>query len=131
MEQYFKAVAAVLLAIIMVIVLRNGSRGIGELLSLVVCGMVVLLSVQYLRPVVDFLKSVQNLEGLDSEMLKILLKAVGISLTAEIAELICEDAGSSAMGKALQILAAAILTCMTVPLLSKLLELVEGVLRGL
>ncbi len=128
MDEYFKTVAAVMLAIILVIILRNGSRGIGELLSLLVCGMVITISVGYIRPVLDFIKSVQSLGVLDSALLKILFKVVGISVTTEIAELICEDAGSSAMGKALQFLSTALITCLSIPMLTELLQLIEGVL---
>lgn len=131
MEQYFQAVAAVLLAVILVLVLRNGNRGIGELLSLLVCGMVITLAVGYIQPIVEFIQTVQNFAALDSGMLKILLKAVGISVTAEIAALLCDDSGSSAMGKTLQFLATAVIMCLSIPMLTELLELIEGILGGL
>lgn len=131
MEQYFQAVAAVLLAVILVLVLKNGNRGIGELLSLLVCGMVITIAVGYIQPVVEFIRTVQNLAGLDSGMLKLLLKAVGISVTAEIAALLCDDSGSSAMGKTLQFLATAVIMCLSIPMLTELLGLIEGILGGL
>lgn len=131
MEQFFRAVAAVLLAVILVLILRNGNRGIGELLSLLVCGMVITMAVSYIQPVVGFIQTVQHLAALDSEMLKILLKAVGISVTAEIATLLCDDSGSSAMGKTIQFLATAVIMCLSIPMLTDLLELIEGILGGI
>lgn len=129
MEQFFRAVALVLLAVVFVLILKNSSKGIGELLSLLVCCMVVMAAVSYLEPVIAFVETVQDLSGLDGDMLKILLKVVGISVTAEIASLLCDDAGNSAMGKTLQILATAVILCLSLPMLTSLLRLIEGILK--
>lgn len=129
MEQFFRAVALVLLAVVFVLILKNSSKGIGELLSLLVCCMVMIAAVSYLEPVIAFVETVQDLSGLDGDMLKILLKVVGISVTAEIASLLCDDAGNSAMGKTLQILATAVILCLSLPMLTSLLRLIEGILK--
>lgn len=118
-----------LLATVFVLILKNSSKGIGELLSLLVCCMVMMAAVNYLSPVIDFIESVQALSGLDTDMLKILLKVVGISVTAEIAGLLCADAGNSAMGKTLQILATAVILCLSLPMFNALLQLIEGILK--
>lgn len=131
MEQYFRAVALVLLAAIFVLVLRGSSKGIGELLSLLVCCMVAAAAIGYIEPVVSFVRSLQALIGLDDQYLIILLKVVGISATAEIAGMICEDSGNSAMGKALQFLSTAVVIFLSLPMLTALLQLIEGVLKGL
>ena len=60
-----------------------------------------------------------------------LLKIVGICFTAEIASLICEDSGNAALGKALQSLAGAVILYLSLPMLTKLLDLVEGILENL
>ncbi len=131
MEQYFRAVALVLLAAIFVLVLRGSSKGIGELLSLLVCCMVAAVAISYIEPVVSFVQSLQALIGLDSQFLIILLKVVGISVTAEIAGMICEDSGNGAMGKALHFLSTAVIIFLSLPMLTALLQLIEGVLKGL
>lgn len=131
MEQYFQAVAAVLLAVILVLCLKQSQTGIGQLLSLLVCGMVVISAVAYIKPVVDFVHTVQRMSMVDSGMLNILFKVVGVSITAEIAELICSDSGNSAMGKTVQLLASAVVVWLSIPLMSSLLELIEGVLSDL
>lgn len=131
MEQYFQAVAAVLLAVILVLCLKQSQTGIGHLLSLLVCGMVVISAAAYIKPVVDFVHTVQRMSMVDSGMLNILFKVVGVSITAEIAELICSDSGNSAMGKTVQFLASAVVVWLSIPLMSSLLELIEGVLSDL
>lgn len=131
MEEFFKAVALVLLAVILVLVLKTGSEGIGRLLSLLVCAMILTLAVRFLEPVMDFIRSVQRLGDIDGQMLTIILKVVGISVTAEIAGLICDDAGNAAMGKTLQLLATAVIVYLSLPMLTGFLQLIEGILNRL
>ncbi len=131
MEQFFRTIALVLLAVVFVLVLKNNTKGIGELLTLLVCCMVLSAAISYLQPVIDFMKSVQQIGGLDNQMLKLLLKVVGISITAEIVSLLCEDSGNSAMGKTIQFLATAVMIWLSLPMLTSFLQLIEGILDRL
>lgn len=131
MDHFLLVVAAVLLAVILVLCLKQSQTGIGQLLSLLVCGMVIISAAAYIKPVVEFVNSVQRMSMVDSGMLNILFKVVGVSVTAEIAELICSDSGNSAMGKTVQFMASAVVVWLSIPLMSSLLELIEGVLSDL
>lgn len=131
MDQFLQVVAAVLLAVILVLCLKQSQTGIGQLLSLLVCGMVIISAAAYIKPVIEFVNSVQRMSMVDSGMLNILFKVVGVSVTAEIAELICSDSGNSAMGKTVQFMASAVVVWLSIPLMSSLLELIEGVLSDL
>lgn len=131
MDDFFRAVALVLLAVILALVLKDGKSGIGVLLSMAVCCMVAALGIGYMLRLRSFVQSLQSLVRLDDTLLGTLLKAVGISVTAEIAGLICEDTGNAAMGKALQLLASAVILWLSMPLLTALMELIEGILGNL
>ena len=131
MDHFLLVVAAVLLAVILVLCLKQNQTGIGQLLSLLVCGMVIISAAAYIKPVIEFVNSVQRMSMVDSGMLNILFKVVGVSVTAEIAELICSDSGNSAMGKTVQFMASAVVVWLSIPLMSSLLELIEGVLSDL
>ena len=131
MEHYFQAVAAVLLASILVLILKTSSKGVGEILSILVCVMVVAMAISYLQPLKSFVQTMKNLTALDEEMIATIIKAVGISITAEITSLICEDSGCHAMGRSIQILASAIIVGLMIPMLTQLLKLIEGVVSAL
>jgi stage III sporulation protein AD len=90
--------------------------------------MVGVLAFTYLKPVVDFIHTLQDTAQLDDAMLEILLKAVGIGLVGEIASLICTDTGNAALGKSLQMLSAAVILWLSLPLLTQLLELLQQIL---
>ncbi|MBQ9761652.1 MAG: hypothetical protein IJV82_01080 [Oscillospiraceae bacterium] len=128
MESYWQGAAGVLIACLLAISLGKQGKDAGLLLALAVCSMVGLLAMSYLKPVIDFLQRLADVSNLQSDMLQILLKAVGIGLVGEFATLICVDAGNGAMGKAVQLLTSAAILWLSLPLLTQLLELLEDVL---
>jgi stage III sporulation protein AD len=131
MDRFYQATACVLVAVILILTLRKQGNEIALVLSVLLCCMVGFLTAEFLEPVVRFMQRLQKIGALNQELLNILLKIVGICFTAEIAGLICEDSGNGALGKALQFLASAVILYLSLPLLSKLLDIVEGMLDNL
>ena len=82
----------------------------------------------FLEPVIALIEQLQKQAGLDSDMLKILLKVTGIALLSQLASLICSDAGNAGMGKAVQFLSSAVILWLAVPLFTQLLQLVTNIL---
>lgn len=130
MTLFLQACAGVLLAVILSLTMGSG-KGMATLLTLAVCSMVGLIAMEYLQPVIEFLNTLQNVGGLDSELLKLLLKAAGIGMTTELACLVCNDSGNASMGKAVQILGAAVILWLSLPLLTAFMELLRGILGEL
>lgn len=126
-----KAVAVALLAVVIVLMLKSSEKGIAQLLSVLVCCIVICSALTYVEPVIEFIRSVRVLSGMDEQYLMILFKSVGISVTAEIASLLCDDSGNAAMGKTIQFLATAVILCLSLPLLTALLQLIGGIVDGL
>ena len=129
MELYVKAIAGALIALMLCLCLSVKGKEIGILLALCVCVMVVCVGLSYLSTVLDFFGQLQRLIGLDNDLLNILLKAVGVGLTGEIACLICADGGQATLGKAVQILTAAVILWISLPLYSQILTLIEELLE--
>lgn len=131
MEHFIQAVAGILLALILCLTLGKQEKETAVLLTIAVCCMVGAIALRYLEPVIALLNRLRESSGLDAGMLEILLKVVGIGFLAEVAGLVCSDAGNGAMGKILQLLAAAVILWMSIPLLERLLELVTSILGEL
>lgn len=129
MGLYWKAAAAVLLAVVMILMLRR--QELGVVLGIAVCAMVAMAAAEYLRPVWELLDSLQSMGELDGELIAVLLKAVGIGLVTEIACMVCADSGNAALGKALQLLGTTVILWMSIPLFTMLLELIQNILEGL
>ena len=131
MTLFLQVCGAVLLSVILVLTLKNQGKEIGLLLAIGMCIMAALASMQYLRPVVDFLKTLENLGGLNSSMVTALLKVTGIGMITEIANLICKDAGNESMGKALQLMGTAVILWLSMPLFTALITLIQKILGEL
>ncbi len=130
MERYLQAAAMVLVAVVLNLVLRKRDKELALLLTLAVCAIVLLAGLAYLAPVMDFLEELAQAGQMDPDWIGILLKVTGIGLLAEIAALVCADAGESALGKTVQILSAGVILWLSLPLLTALLNLVREILEG-
>ena len=131
MDGFWKAVAVVLISVILGLCLERYGKASAVLLTLFAVSMIAALAVTYLDPVVDFVKKLHTLGQLDSVMLEILLKAVGIGMVGEISSLVCSDSGHGALGKALQILSGAVILWMSLPIFEKTVEVLQNILGGI
>lgn len=128
MDVFLKTVAGVLTAVILWLCVNKDNKGVSVLLTLAVCIMVVSVSAAFLRPIIDFIYKIQFIGELDEDLLAVVLKVVGIGLLAEISMMICKDAGNETMAKSLQILSAAVVIWMSIPVFERLLTLLDNIL---
>lgn len=123
-----KSAAGVLVAVVMSLILSRQGKDYAVLLVICVCCMVGAASIIYIEKIVIFVKNLESIGNLNSELLSVLFKCVGIGLLSEITTTICTDSGNSALGKMLQILSASVILWLCIPMFTKLLELVQQVL---
>ncbi len=128
MELFWKAAAAALITSVLTLVLSKQQKDISLMLTMAVCAMGVGILVSFLEPVLDFLRKLQAMGDLNGDMLEILLKAVGIGLIAEIAGMVCTDAGNGSLGKTLQLLGSGAILWLSLPVFSALMDLIVQVL---
>lgn len=131
MEEFLRWAAVALIAVMLSLVIGKQSRDMSLMLTLAVCVLMCVAAVSFLEPVMELLNQLRRLGNLDSEAVSILLKCAGIGLLAELAGLICADAGEAALGKALQILSSAAILWLSLPLFQQILTMIEGVLSGI
>lgn len=131
MDLFWKAAAGALLAAILGLALGKQEKDMGVMLTLAVCCMIAMIAISYLEPVLDFLRQLEALGDLREDMLGILLKALGIGLVAEIAGMVCADAGNASLAKGLQMLGAAVILWLSIPIFNALLELIQEILGGI
>lgn len=120
-----------MIAVILFQILSKRDKDIALVLSLAVCTMAAMAALAVLEPVIDFILHLQSIADLNNGMLRIVLKAVGIGILADIAGHICSDAGNKALSKVLQLVATAVILWLSLPLFTELLELLEGILGEL
>ena len=131
MEEFVRVCGAGLLSVILILMLAKQDKDWAVILAVLACCLIVSVGVSYLEPVLAYLRQLRDMTGLDPELLNRVMKAVGISLLAEVTALVCVDAGNSALGKAIQITAVFVILWLSLPLLQGMLELVQEMLGGI
>ena len=122
MELYFKGAAGILLAAVLGLALQKQEKDLSTVLTAAVIAMAAVLMLRLLEPVLELLRQLEQVGNLRSDALELLLKAAGIGLTAEVAGLVCADAGNAALAKMLRLLGTAAILCLSVPMFTALLE---------
>ena len=130
MVLFWKAAAGALITVVLGLALGN-NRDFSMMLSLAACTMISILALTYLEPILEFLRELESISQLQGDMLSILLKSAGIGLVAEIAAVICADAGNASLGKTLQFLGTGVILCLSLPILRTMLELIQKILGEL
>ena len=123
-----KASALALIVSVLYQMVSGRNKEIGTLLLVLGSCVILITAISYIKPVFTFISKLQTLGKLNTQMLEILLKSVGIGLLAEIAILVCNDMGNSSMGKTLQVLATSVILWLSLPMLNSLLDLIGKLL---
>lgn len=130
MELLLKSAAGALIAAVLGLIIGKHNKENAVMISIVACCMIAASIVRYLEPTIDFVNQLQSIGSLDSGILEILLKSTGIAILSEIVVLICNDAGNTALGKTLQLLATVVILWLALPLLNTLINLIENTLMS-
>ena len=130
MDTFLKASAGVIIGLVLHIILLKQGKEFSVLITIIVCCILATVAMSIMEPILQFVKRVQDTGQLHTDSLKILVKAIGISLVRELVSLLCVDAGNAALGKMLQILTTVVITWLSLPLLTTFLELIEDILKN-
>ena len=128
MELLLKTFSGAIITVILVTILSKQNREMAVVAVTVACGMIAFAAMQYLEPVLAYFDRLSVISELNPQVIGTLMKSVGIVLLAEIIGHICTDAGNAALGKAVQLLATTAVLWLSLPLFSKLMELIEQAL---
>lgn len=131
MDGMMKAAAGALIAAILGVILQRQGKEYSLLLILAVSVMGACLALSYIKPVLSFLERLQSIGNLNGEMLGILVKSVGIGLIGEITATVCADSGNASLGKMLQLLSAAVILWLSLPIMEQVMDLIEELLEGI
>lgn len=130
MTGFWQGAGLALVGVVLSMVLGKRSEHMGIMVTIAVVCMIATLALTYLKPAMELIQRLKILGKLDQEMLSTLLKAVGIALVTELATMVCADAGMTSAGKALQMLGAVVILWLSVPLVERMLDLLQNVLGG-
>ncbi len=131
MDIFLKTAALVLVAVILTLFLGKWEKNIALLISIAACCVTAVGVFSYFDPVISLLRELESIGNLQNGMIGILIKAVGITLIAEIATMICTDAGNGSLGKMVQILGSGAVLYLSIPILRSVLTVLTDILGEL
>lgn len=129
MDIFWKAIGGTLVATVFSLVLSKRNPDMGILLNLAVSTMLLLLGLGFLKPVLDFFRTLETVGALDPEKMGVLTKAAALGMVTQLASMLCQDAGNGALGKGLEMLGVSAVLWVSLPLFSGLLELLQNILE--
>ena len=115
-----------LAGVMLALMLRQQKSEYALYISLAAAVLILVFSAGRLAAVMETIQKIEAYIRIDSAMVKILFKMIGITYVAEFATGICRDAGFGALGNQIEMFARLSLMAVSVPVLLALLETVEG-----
>ena len=125
METFWKAIAVIILTVILGVTLGKTEKDISVVLSVTACSIILIIAMQYLEEVIAFLWQLSSKESEQIPSIKIILKITGVALVTELTTLISSDAGNSSLGKAVDILGNAAILNLALPMLESFLTILQ------
>jgi stage III sporulation protein AD len=131
MSIFWKAVGGSLITLVLGLVLKKRNPDVATVLDLVICCMLLGIAMGFLSPILDFFQQLAQASRLDNDKLEILMKATALGIISQIASMLCADAGNSALGKGIEIVAVCAILWISLPLLTALTDLIQDTLGQL
>ena len=109
-------------ALAAIIVLKNVRSEYAFFLKLAVLLLIGVPVVGLAAEAISQLQALSAQAGIDSDVLKLLVKALGICLTTQLAANLCQDSGESALASAVELLGRGAILLMALPLAAQLIS---------
>ena len=124
MDETIKIIGIGLLALTLIIIIKQYRPEFALYISLIAGTFILILAMDKFTNIINLLKQICNESGLNTKFLGILLKMTGIAFLAEFAISICKDAGETSLANKVELGSKAIVISMSIPIIHNLLEVI-------
>ena len=128
MEEIIKIVGIGLIALVIVIILKQYRPEYTIYVSIFAGVLILTLTMSKISGIINLLKSISGITSRYFHFLGFLLKITGVAIITEFAVSICIDAGEKAIASKIEIGSKVIIIAMSIPIISSLLELIVEIL---
>lgn len=129
MEQAFQIAGIAIVTALACCAIGGRSEVLSAVLSIAACVILLLLSFEFLTPIIDVFERLKTMTGISGAVMAPVMKAAGVGILVQIAATVCEDAGENTLRKSVEIAGAFLALYVSLPLLSSVLNLLEELLR--
>lgn len=128
MDDVIKIVGIGVIALILIIIIKQYRPEFALYISLIAGALILYLALDKISNIINLLKQICDKSGMNSGFLEILIKMTGIAFLAEFAISICKDAGESAVASKVELGSKAVIISMSIPIIYNLLEVILKIL---
>lgn len=126
--EIIKIIGIALIALIIIILLRQYKPEFAIYISLITGVIILVLVMDQLKGIVSLLQSLADKTSVNTRFLVLLIKITGIAFLSEFAVSICKDSGEGAIASKIEIGSKIIIISMSIPIISSLLEIILKIL---
>ena len=123
-----KIIGIGLIALIIIIILKQYKPEFAVYVSILAGIFILLLSLAKISGIVNLLKDLASRANISSQFLGIILKITGIAILTEFAVSICQDSGESSIANKIDIGGKVTIITISLPIISSLLETILKIL---
>lgn len=128
MEIITKVIGIGLVALLIIIILKQYRSEFAVYVSLIAGMLVFVLIIDKLEAIINLINSISNSTFINKNFLKIIIKITGIAFLTEFAVSICNDAKETAIANKIELASKMVVMYMSLPIISSLLEVINKIL---
>ena len=123
-----KIIGIGLIALIIIILLKQYKPEFAIYISLLTGALILLLLTDQLTGIVNLMQSIAGKANINGQFLSLLIKITGIAFLSEFAVSICKDSGEGAIASKIELGSKIVIISMSIPIISSLLEIILQIL---
>ena len=116
-------------AVLLSVVIKNYRPEISMSISVIAGAVIFALISPYFKTVTAFFVDLSKQIGIEIQFIVIVVKIIGVAFITQIIAEICKDAGENSVGANIEICGKIIIMAMSLPIISKLFEVVGKVIE--
>ncbi|MCI8842994.1 MAG: hypothetical protein HFF08_02635 [Oscillospiraceae bacterium] len=130
MDEFIQIVVLALTAMVAVSALKKRAGEFSLLVTAVCIGALGVFAVTRLGPVLDLLRRLEKLTGVNRAIMAPALKAALVGILTNVAAGVCGDCGEGGVAKMVELCGTVMALYLSAPLVTAVLELLDGLLGG-
>ncbi len=128
MDIIFKIIGVGLITCIAVLIIKPVRTDFAMLISLVGGIVILVMILSSLAAAVNIIKSIATQTGVNSQLLSLVFKIIGVGYLTEFTASLCADTGSSGLGDKVLLGGKVVILVMSLPIITSILNIVMELL---
>lgn len=126
----FKVFAIAILTAVVAIVVKQTKPEYALFVQLGGVIIILLYAISYFTEIAETAMGMVESTGINVNFFSLLVKALGIAITAELAADICKDSDSKSLAGNIEFVAKLVILAMSLPIIKEVAELAVGMING-